>query len=453
MHGRDAAPVVRGTLIHSPARGDIEIIDDAVIAADSDGNIASIDNASTDSGKAAMAAAGRNLTTLADGQFLLPGLVDLHIHAPQWPQLGKALHLPLDEWLQHYTFPLEARYDDLDFARVAYESLIDNLLAHGTTTATYFGTVHLASTALLAELAVSKGQRAVVGKVAMDNPEQCPDYYRDASAGAALDDTRALIEHIRNIPGNDSGLVLPAVTPRFIPSCTDDLLQGLGSIADEYGCHVQTHCSESDWEHQYVIDRHGIHDTASLDRFGLLTDKTVLAHGNLVDATDMETIRSRASGIAHCPLSNVYFSHAVFPLRTALDRGLKVGLGTDISGGPSPSMLHNCKHAVTMSRVLEDGVDPSLAASERGSPDARIDFREAFWLATAGGADVLGLPTGRFARGFAFDAIVVDTTVPESDVIAWPELDDEHDLLQKILYNADRRNIDKVFVQGRCVRG
>ena len=193
MHGRDAAPVVRGTLIHSPARGDIEIIDDAVIAADSDGNIASIDNASTDSGKATMAAAGGNLTTLADGQFLLPGLVDLHIHAPQWPQLGKALHLPLDEWLQHYTFPLEARYDDLDFARVAYESLIDNLLAHGTTTATYFGTVHLASTALLAELAVSKGQRAVVGKVAMDNPEQCPDYYRDASAGAALDDTRALI--------------------------------------------------------------------------------------------------------------------------------------------------------------------------------------------------------------------------------------------------------------------
>lgn len=453
MHGRDAALLVRGTLIHSPARGDIEIIDDAVVTVDSSGTIIEIEQASTDGGQAAIAGAADNLATLDEGQFLLPGLVDLHIHAPQWPQLGKALHLPLDEWLQHYTFPLEARYDDLDFARSVYESLVDNLLAHGTTTAAYFGTIHLESTRLLAELAFSKGQRAIVGKVAMDNPDQCPDYYRDASATAGLDDTRALIEHIRRIPGNDTGLVVPAVTPRFIPSCTDDLLRGLGSIADEYGCHVQTHCSESDWEHQYVIDRHGLHDTASLDRFGLLTDKTILAHGNFVDAADMDTIRSRASGIAHCPLSNVYFSHAIFPLRAALDRGVKVGLGTDISGGPSLCMFHNCKHAVTMSRLLEDGVDPSVSAKERGSPGARIDFREAFWMATAGGADVLGFPTGRFARGLAFDAIVVDTTAPESDVILWPDLDREDDLLQKILYNADRRNVKKVWVQGRCVRG
>ena len=379
--------------------------------------------------------------------------MDLHIHAPQWPQLGKALHLPLDEWLQRYTFPLEARYEDTEFARSAYESLVDNLLAHGTTTATYFGTVHLEATRLLADIALAKGQRAVVGKVAMDNPDQCPADYRDASTRQGLDDTRALIEYIRGMAGNGAGLVAPAVTPRFIPSCTDEMLRGLGAIASEYGCHVQTHCSESDWEHQYVIDRHGLRDTASLDRFGLLTERTILAHANRVDGADMETIRARASGIAHCPLSNAYLAHSVFPLRKALDHGLKVGLGTDISGGPSPSILHNCRHAITMSRGLEDGVDPTRSASVRGTPGARIDFREAFWLATAGGADVLGIRAGRFLPGHVFDAIVVDISVPGSDVIAWPSLDDGEDVLQKILYNADRRNIARVWVQGRRVRG
>jgi guanine deaminase len=455
MQDRAAALVINGTLIHSPSRGDVEVIEDAVVVVDADGNIDAVAHASADEGRRLLAGAeaAGTLQSLAAGQYLLPGLVDLHIHAPQWPQLGKALHIPLDEWLQDCTYPLEAKYDDLAFAERAYTSLIDTLLAHGTTTATYFGTVHLEATKRLAELALEKGQRAVVGKVAMDNPDQCPDYYRDASTADGLADTRALIEHVRGMPGNAAGRVIAAVTPRFIPSCSDDMLTGLGAIAAEYNCHIQTHCSESDWAHQYVIERHGLRDTQSLDRFGLLTDKTILAHANLIDDADMDTIHGRKSGIAHCPLSNVYFSHAVFPLRRVLDRGVKVGLGTDISGGPSPSILHNCQHAVTMSRVLEDGVDATVAANDRGVPGARIDFREAFWMATAGGADALGINAGRIAPGHAFDAIVIDTTIADSDVVAWEGLDTIDDVLQKLIYNADRRNVATVWVQGQRVRG
>ena len=440
---------VRGTVIHTPVKGEVEYLENALVTVDGSGVIEGVENRADETAVDKARSSGE-LVELGDSQILLPGLVDLHVHAPQWPQIGKALHLPLNDWLQRYTFPLEARYEDLAFAQRSYESLIDNLLANGTTTATYFGTVHVDATRLLADIAVAKGQRAVIGKVAMDNADECPDFYRDASTTDGLDGTRELIEYVNGLDGD---LVHPAVTPRFIPSCTDDMLDGLAGIADEYGCRVQTHCSESDWQHGYVIDRHGIHDTQSLDRIGLLNERTILAHANLVDDEDMATIRSRECGIAHCPLSNLYLSHAVFPARKALDLGINVGLGTDIAGGPSPSILRNCEVAVTASRALEDGVDPGLPADKRGSPGARIDYREAFWMATAGGADALGLDVGRIARGFRFDAIVVDTAVDDSDFVRWPELDTADDLLQKIIYNLGRRNIRQVYVDGKRVSG
>ena len=306
---------------------------------------------------------------------------------------------------------------------------------------------------MLAEICLEKGQRAVIGKVAMDNAEECPDFYRDKSTAEGLDSTRALIEYIRNLAGNDDGVVLPAVTPRFIPGCTDAMLEGLGSITDEYNCHVQTHCSESDWEHDYVIERHGINDTQSLDQFRLLTDKTVLAHSNLINDEDMLTIKARRSGIAHCPLSNVYFSNAVFPARRALDRGLKVGLGTDISGGPNPSILHNCQASVSSSRLLEEGVDPTVPAGERGTPNSRISYLEAFWMATVGGAKTLGLKVGQFTEGFNFDAIVIDSSVADTNLHAGENTQIAENMLQRIIYNAERRNITAVWVQGKMVKG
>ena len=128
--------------------------------------------------------------------------MDTHVHAPQWPQLGKALDRPLDEWLQKYTFPLEARYADADFAERVYRNLVRTLIANGTTTAMYYATIHLEASMRLAEICLEQGQRALVGKVAMDNPEQCPDYYRDASAGQGLEDTGRFMEQVLGMPGN-----------------------------------------------------------------------------------------------------------------------------------------------------------------------------------------------------------------------------------------------------------
>lgn len=447
--------ILCGTVIHAPVCGEIEVIESALIEVNEDGVIANVtapENENYADIKQKSIETGR-LVELAEGQYLLPGMVDLHVHAPQWPQAGNALHMPLYDWLQEKTFPLEAKYADLAFAEKSYTSLVETLIGNGTTTTLYFGTVHLEATKLLADICLRKGQRALVGKVAMDNPDECPDYYRDSSVQQGLDDTRALINYVRTMPGNEHDLVLPVVTPRFIPSCTDGMLKGLGELAQEYDCHVQTHCSESDWAHGYVLNRHGERDTQSLNNFNLLTSKTVLAHSCFINDDDMATIKQQDSGIAHCPISNAYFANAVFPARKALDQGLNVGLGTDVAGGTTPSLLQNCNAAITASRYLEEGVDIKKSPADRGVPKSRIDFKEAFWMATTGGGKALGLNIGLFKEGYAFDAIVVDTKVADSNLVVWDELDDVEGILQKIIYNADRQNIRKVWVQGALIGG
>jgi guanine deaminase len=428
---------VRGTFIHAPKRGGIDVLEEAVVTVDGDGVIASVGTGEAD-------------IELSAGTIVLPGFVDTHVHAPQYPQLGQALDVPLEVWLGKYTFPLEARYADLAFARPRYATLVDDLIASGTTTALYFATVHLEATQLLAEICAEKGQRALVGKVVMDDPAACPDYYRDSSAESAIADTRALIAYVQSL--DSGGRVLPVITPRFIPSCTDAALVGLGALALECGCHVQTHASESDWAHGYALERYGKTDAAALDGFGLLGERTVLAHANFLTDADMDLLRMRGAAVAHCPVSNMYFANSVFPLRTALEKGVQVGLGTDISGGPIGTIWEAARGAVQASRMLEDGVDPALPADRRGRKDSRIDMATAFHLATAGGGEALDLPIGSFAVGQKFDAMLVDPEASAGTVRLFGETDSIA-LLEKVLYTATRPNIASVWIDGRQVGG
>jgi guanine deaminase len=434
---------IRGAALHAVAPDQLEAWDDALIEISEAGKITAVHG---DAAPLAEGYAGR-LTTLRPDQILLPGLIDLHIHAPQFPQLGTALDEPLERWLQSYTFPLEARFADTGFAAQVYEALVATLLANGTTTAVYYGSIHLPATRILAETCLRHGQRALVGRVAMDHP-MCPEFYRDPAAHVAVAETRELIDAVRAMPGNADGLVRPVITPRFIPACTDELLRGLGRLAAETGCHVQTHCSESDWEHGHVIERCGCGDTEALDRFGLLTRRTVLAHGNFLSAGDFDRIGAARAGIAHCPLSNAYFANAVFPLRAALEKRVHVGLGTDIAGGAHPSMLDSARMAITASRMLEAGVDPSRRQAERGRPGARIGVTEAFWLATAGGGIVLDLPVGQFRPGHAFDALLVQS----GENLQFDPADPPARRLERIIHTAGRANIGRVWVGGQVVR-
>lgn len=392
-----------------------------------------------------------NFHQLEDGQYFLPGFVDLHVHAPQWAQSGTALDLPLYDWLHTYTFPLEAKYADLAFAKTVYEDLVSTLLANGTTTVLYFATVHKEASLLLAEICARKGQRGLVGKVVMDDPDQNPDYYRDADPKTAIKDTEEFILAMKDLAKEVKQGVYPVVTPRFIPSCSDEALKGLGELAAKYDTHIQSHCSESDWAHQYVKDRFQKNDAFALHDFGLLGDKSVMAHSNFLDDKDAELFASTGTAISHCPLSNAYFANSVLPLKRFQAMGIDVGLGTDISAGATPSIYDNAKQAVVSSRMLEDGVSTALCAEERGVADSRISIHEAFYLATAGGGESLSLPIGKLEENYTWDVQIIDTKTPSAKLPIFDAHEALDDIFQKIIYLVRPENIKEVWVQGERV--
>ena len=429
--------------MQTPTRHELEVIDDAVVRVDAQGVIFSVD-ADTSS---------EVDIDLGSNGVLLPGLVDTHVHAPQWPQVGTGLDLPLEEWLFQYTLPLEARYSDHTWATQVWNDLVPSLLASGTTTAVYYSSIDLEATQLLARACVEHGQRAFVGRVAMDHPTGTPEWYRDLDAGSSVELSHQSIEQISSLA---SPLVHPIITPRFAPSCTDAALEGLGELAAATGVLVQTHCSESDWEHNYAFERFGVSDTVALERFGLLRPGTVLAHCGHVGGDDLAIMAGHAAGISHCPLSNAYFGDAVFPLRRALDAGVHVGLGSDIAGGFAVDLLGQCAAAVTSSRMLASGVDASLAANERNRSDSAIDAVTAFWLATVGGAALLDQPIGLLEPGRSFDAIAIDvdrsTRNFSSALRWWPQVDGPERLFEKIVRTGAPVDIDRVWVAGRQVK-
>ncbi|NOX29646.1 MAG: amidohydrolase family protein [Actinobacteria bacterium] len=428
--------------MQAPSPDRLEVLDDVVIEVDA-GLIVSI----TDASRADLD--GTELE-LGDESVLLPGLVDAHIHAPQWPQLGTGLDLALEDWLFAHTFPLEARFVDQAFAQAVWSDMVSTLLGHGTTTAVYFGPRDRMATTLLAETCVAHGQRAFVGRTAMDHPDGTPEWYRDQSAAASVDASAASVEEIRAL---GSPLVQPIVTPRFIPACTDAALAGLAEIATEMDVRVQTHCSESDWEHNHVLDRCGRSDTQALEAFGLLARSTVLAHGNFMSDADLTTASGHGAGVAHCPLSNTYFANAVFPARRAIDLGTHIGLGTDVAGGASPGLLPQCAHAVSVSRHLDDGVDATLDGDIRGVVGSRIDIVEAFWMATLGGAELLDLPVGLLEPGRRFDAMAVRPGAIASGLRRWPDVDDDVRWFEKIVRLGSPTDIAHVWVDGVRVAG
>ena len=444
--------VIKASFFHSPEYGGIEFLKQALVFVSSDGIISKVIRQDDE-----------NYLELLDrhskdnhffdfkDKILLPGFIDLHIHAPQWPQAGLALDDELSYWLNNFTFPLESKYQDLDYAREVYSDLVKTLLANGTTSSMYFGTIHNEATLELAKICASYGQRGFVGKVVMDDKTMNPDFYRDNSTKEAIENTEKFIIDVQTLAKDVFQGVYPVITPRFVPSCTDNALLELGKLAKKYNCYIQSHCSESDWEHNFVIDRFGKRDSEVLDQFGLLTDKSIMAHGNFIDSDDADIFKKKKSSVCHCPISNSYFANAVFPVNQLKKQGLNICLGTDISGGFSPSLYDNIKHSVMASRMLNDGVDNKLSADNRGTNNARVSVFEAFYLATTGGGEALKLPLGIFKEGYICDFQVIDINSPNNKLPNFLDNEEDKHLLQKILYLSTSENIREVWVQGKQI--
>ncbi|KAL8725883.1 MAG: hypothetical protein Q9166_007080 [cf. Caloplaca sp. 2 TL-2023] len=403
-----------------------------------------------------------------------PGFVDTHTHASQLPNAGLFGTSTLLDWLKTYTFPLESRFPSLSHASRVYSRAVASTLSHGTTTCAYYATIHPASTNLLADICLGKGQRAFVGNVCMNCKETCPDSYREADTETSLNNTKAVVEHIR-AKDPKGEMVQPIVTPRFAPSCTKSLLSALGKLAKDENLPIQTHISENRAEIKLVGEMFPENDSyaETYDHYKLLTPRTVLAHGVHLSDSEMELIKQRGSGISHCPLSNTSLGSGICPVRKLLDKGIKVGLGTDVSGGGSCSILTAAREASAVSRLLAS-FQQGKGENEQKTERTKLSAIECLYLATRGGAACLGLENkiGAFEVGMQWDAQMVRLRrVPgdADDEIEDREQEEEEfkprdeglamcwgnesweEKVAKWMYCGDDRNTRMVWVKGRLV--
>ena len=413
--------ILHGTIVHTPTKDVFDCHPDSYLISE-DGKVTGIFQELPEKYK--------NVPVLDYGNSLiLPGLCDMHVHAPQFVYRGLGIDLQLMEWLDRYAFPTEARFADLSYARIYYEAFADALAKNGTTRAVIFGTLHAPATALLMEILEKKKIGAYVGKINMDTLS--PDYLCETPE-QSLADTRKWIEDTKD----QFRFVKPAVTPRFIPTCSTSVLEGLGKLAQEFDLPVHSHISEDLGEMSIVRDRYPQYDNDGdvYDHFGLLTSHTVMAHFIYPTLHEMELIKERGVTIAHCPQSNGNVAAGIPPIRQMLDLGVKVGLGSDIAGGYSVSIFRAMSEAVYLSKL-------QWLRSEK--KDSFLSVPESFYLGTKGGGQFFG-KVGSFESGYEMDAIVIDD---RSLCVPADRLSTE-ERVERVIHLSDDRNIIARFVSG-----
>ncbi|KAJ2704807.1 hypothetical protein H4R19_005197 [Coemansia spiralis] len=393
----------------------------------------------------------------------MPGLIDTHTHAPQFTFLGLGHDLPLMDWLEKYTFKHESQFKDLEMARSVYADVVRRVIRSGCTMAAYYGTIHLDACCALADTIRTVGQRAYVGKVCMD--ANSPAYYSETT-DESLQDTEAFVRTVLagESADDDSLLVRPIITPRFVPSCSDRCLRGLGDLARTYGLPVQSHLCENPAEVAFA--RECFPDASSYSAIyhaaGLFGPRTIMAHCVHMSDDDIRLVRDCGVGVSHCPNSNFSLSSGVADVRRFVSHGIPVGLGTDVGAGYTPSILDAMRMAAAASRTLV------AARRDRAEPatGAPLDAAELLFLATQGGARVMGMHEhiGTLDQGKLFDALVVDLAVPGSPIPppsltpAVLHLQRQGDYeeawrlrTEQFVYLADDRNIARVYVGGNLI--
>lgn len=365
--------------------------------------------------------------------LIIPGLTDLHVHAPQYTFRAMGMDMELLEWLETNTFPEEAKYQDLEYARRAYRIFTDNLKRSATTRACIFGTIHRDATLLLMDQLEQSGLVTYVGKVNMDR--NCPDYLREESAEESGIQT---VEWIKDVLHKKYQNTMPILTPRFTPSCSDELMENLKKIQMYYQIPVQSHLSENPGEIAWVKELCPWSEFYgdAYDRFGLFGAdcKTVMAHCVYSGKEEQQRMKENGVFIAHCPESNMNLSSGVAPVRTFLEEGLHVGIGSDVAGGSTENLFKAMALAIQASKLRWRMQDDSLKP---------LTLEEVFYIATKGGGEFFG-NVGSFEPGFELDAVVLDDTR-----IVHSQNLDVRERLERMIYLADEREVRAKYVRGR----
>lgn len=363
-------------------------------------------------------------------RLIIPGLTDLHIHGPQYAFRGLSMDLELIDWLNENTFPEEARYSDLEYAKKAYTIFVNDLKNSATTRACIFGTIHEEATVLLMELLEATGLKCLVGKVNMDR--NSPDYLCESSAWSAKSTRRWLKDALKKYKN-----VAPIITPRFLPTCSEALLKELAALSEEYMCPVQSHLSENIAEVKWVRElcKEAKSYSDAYDRFGLFGGKvpTVMAHCVYITEEEIELMKKNQVFVAHCPESNTNLSSGIAPVRKFLEEKVPVGLGSDVAAGSSNSIFKAMAAAIQVSKLRWRLMDSDLKP---------LTIEEAFYMGTKGGGAFFG-KVGSFLEGYEFDAVIIDDSS-----LAHPQPLNLKQRLERVIYLSDDRHICDKYVSG-----
>jgi guanine deaminase len=334
------------------------------------------------------------------------------------------------EWLTEHAFPTEEKFSDYNYAHKMANFFLDELLKNGTTTALVFGTVHPESVDAFFDAAQARNLRMIAGKVMMDR--NCPDTLQDTPESSYLDSKR-LIEKWHGVDR-----LQYAVTPRFAPTSSSEQLSAASALLQEFPTvYMHTHVSENIDECKWVADLFpeakdyvGVYEDA-----GLLTRRTVLAHGIHVNDRELTCMHDHGSSIAHCPTSNLFIGSGLFNLKHVQQHNVEIGLGTDVGGGTSFSLLQTYSEAYKVQQLNSN----------------KLSAFEGLYMATLGGARALDLEgtIGNFNIGCEADIAVLDYNSTPLLAYRQEQAKSLHDKLFALMMLGDDRSVADTYVLGK----
>ena len=376
--------ILKGNIISSDGFDDLHIYESSFLVSDDNGNIVGIYKSLPKE------YSSYPVTDYKDA-LIMQSFSDMHLHAPQYPMLGMGMDLQLIDWLNTYTFPTEANFKDKELARKVYHRLANELVKNGTTRVAMFSSLHKEATLILMEELEKAGVKGYVGKVNMDR-----------NGGVNLQETteESIKETIDWINKSHFKGIKPIITPRFTPSCTNELMEELGKIAKQYNLPIQSHLSENHGEIAWVKELHPDCKEywETYKKYGLWNNKTLMAH--CVHSSDREIAAIKEAGVyvVHCASSNNNLVSGYAPIKKMVNSGVKVVLGSDIAGGDHLSMFDNVAATIRASKgrdILDDWKTGFLTVEE------------AFYLATSAANSFFNEKPG-FAKGNELHCLVLD---------------------------------------------
>jgi guanine deaminase len=356
-------------------------------------------------------------------RLIIPGFVDLHTHGPQFRNQGIGLDQELLPWLKNYTFEEEKKFSNKSYAQKIYEKFAEKLIKNGTTHVVLFGSIHNTSNKLLINILEKYNIHAYVGNVNMD---QNSSKDLDEKTNESIEKTKELFEFTKN------KAIHSIVTPRFVPSCSVELMENLGNFAKANSLGIQTHMSENINEVKLVKKMHPwIDDYIDVyEKYNLINSKTIFAHCVHSPKSERQKIKNHEAYVAHCPNANFNLASGIMPLRTFLKENINIGLGTDVAAGHTLSIVDVMKSALQASK-LKWYEDKEL------SP---VTVSEVFYLATKGGGSFFG-KVGSFEKGYDFNALIIKDDYELYDLSL-------KERIEKFIFTGDDRMIIKTILSG-----